>query len=151
MSAVTGIVLFALAVLIFGVALVVARKPNAPEWLTEGFAGSLITITSIALAVTGLGLVGQFATSYGREPLGAKEIVLISISVTLLIGVFAGIVRALRRSATGSFSETASVGSVPSALKEPAVTALAKDQDGPATHDPSHSGRRKRFTSKRAA
>jgi hypothetical protein len=145
MSAVTGIVLFALAVFIFGVALVVARKPNAPAWSTEGLAGSLITITSIALTVMGLGLVGQFAVSYGREPLGAKEIVLISISVMLLVGVFVGVVKALRRSTR--------IAVAPPTLVESAVAALVKEEGPsiPVKHDPSRTGGRKRFSSKRAA
>jgi hypothetical protein len=152
MSAVTGIVLFAFAVFIFGVALIMARKPNPPAWLTEGSAGSLITITTIAFAVTGLGLVGQFAASYGREPLGAKEIVLISISVMLLIVILTGIVKALRRSATTGVPQGSAVGNAPSALVESPVTAL--EQGGPSMpvkHDPSRSGGRKRPAPKRAA
>lgn len=156
MSAVTGILLFAFAVFMFGVALVAARKPNAPDWLTDGFGASLITITTIALAVTGLGLIGQFAASYGREALGAKEIVLISTSMILLVGIFVGIVKALRRSANAG---TPSVADAPSALVGHTVTALVKEEEGgpsmPVEHDPSGSGGRKggrkRLASKRAA
>ena len=151
MSAVTGILLFALAVLTFGVALVAARKPNAPAWLTEGFAGSLITITTIAFAVTGVGLVGQFAVSYGREPLGVKELVLISISLILLIAVFTGLVRLVRRPAV---VETPAVDTAPSVVANAAVTVLLKDEEGPpmpVKHGPSRSGRRKGVAPKRAA
>jgi amino acid permease len=137
MSAVLGVVLFTLAVLTFGVALVVARKPDPPGWLTEGLGGSLITITTIAFAVTGLGLVVQFAVSYGREPVGAKEIVLIGISLMLLTVVFTGIAKALRRSGTTGSPQTSAVGNVPSAV-------VVKD-------DPSRSDSRKRLASKRAA
>ena len=144
MSAVIGIVLCVLAVLIFGAALVVARKPGAPGWLTEGFGGSLITITAIAFAVTGLGLVGQFAASYGREPLGAKEIVLISISVILLVVVFVGVVKALRRSTTMAIAS-----SIP--VKPDTTTVNEERPFVPLEHDPSRSGGRKRFNSKRAA
>lgn len=159
MSAVIGIFLFALAALVFGTALIVSRKPNAPVWLTEGFAGALITITTIACAVMGLGLVGQFAVSYGREPLGAIEIILISISLVVLIVVFTGIVKALRRSATRpamtAVAEVSAIGEASSApLTASAVTALGIEGESPpvpVTRDPSHSGRRKRLTSKRAA
>lgn len=155
MSAVIGIVLCVLAVLIFGVALIVARKPSAPGWLTEGFGGSLITITAIAFAATGLGLVGQFAVSYGREPLGAKEIVLISISVILLIGVLVSVVKVLRRSATMTVAEPSTGANAPIPLAGSVVTASAREEEGssmmPVKHDPSRSGRGKRFTPKRAA
>lgn len=142
MSAVIGIALFVLAVLIFGVALIVARKPNAPSWLIEGFGGSLITITSIAFAVTGFGLAGQFVASYGREPLGAREIVLISISVMVLVVVLVGVFKALRRSTTVVVAPSTPVAS--------AVTASTKEGDGSSTPvEPS--GGRKRIGSKRAA
>jgi hypothetical protein len=154
MSAVTGILLFTLAVFLFGVALVVARKSNPPRWLTEGSAGTLITITTIAFAVTGLGLVAQFAVSYGREPLGATEIILISISLIFLILVFTGIVKALGRSDTTAVTATSGTKDVAPALAEAAATASTKDEEGlstPFKHDPSHSGQRKRVASKRAA
>ena len=145
MSAVIGIILCVLAVLIFGVALVVARKPNAPGWLIEGFGGSLVTITSIAFLVTGLGLVGQFVASYGREPLDTKETVFISISVILLIGVFVSVVKALRRSTP--------MPDAPSTPMEPAFAATVKEEEltTPPRHDPSRPESRKRFGSKRAA
>lgn len=144
MSTVIGVILCVLAVLIFGVALVVARKPNAPGWLIEGFGGSLVTITSIAFFVTGLGLVGQFVASYGREPLGRKEIVLVSISVILLIGVFVGVVKALRRSTAMANAPSTPMESAFTATKEGSPTA-------PLRHDPSRPESRKRFGSKRAA
>lgn len=153
MSAVTGILLFAFAVFIFGVALVAARKPNAPNWLTEGFAGSLITITATALAVTGLGLIGQFAASYGREALGTKEVVLISINVILLIGIFVGIVKALRRSATIAVAEPSSVGNAPSVAADSSVAVSVKEEEPSMAikHGPSRSSRRRRFGTKHAA
>lgn len=95
MSAVVGLLLFTTAVLVLGLALIFARRPKTPLWLTEGFAASLITITTIALAVMGLGLVVQFALSYGREPLSSGEVVLISTSLIVLTVVFAVIGRAL--------------------------------------------------------
>lgn len=149
MSAVTGIVLFAFAVFVFGVALVAARKPNAPGWLTDGFAGSLIAITTIALAATGLGLVGQFAASYGREALGPKEIVMITTSVMLLVSVLAGIVKALRRSATLAVADKSSIAGTASPLAESAVTTIRKEEGPPmpVEHGPSSSSP----TSKRAA
>ncbi len=98
MSAVIGFVLFTIAVLVLVAALIFARRPNAPAWLTDGVAATLITITTIALAATGLGLVGQFALSYGREPLSPREvIVLIGTSVILLTIVFAVMGRAFSR------------------------------------------------------
>lgn len=95
MSAVIGLWLFTMAVSIFGLTLILARRPKAPEWLIEGFAASLITITTVALAATGLGLVGQFALSYGREPLRSGEVMLIGMSLIVLTIVFAVIGRAL--------------------------------------------------------
>jgi hypothetical protein len=117
--------------------------------LTDGFAGSVITITTIALAVTGLGLVGQFASSYGREALGPKEIVMISTSVMLLVGVFAGIVKALRRSATLAVAERSSIADTAAPLVESDVTTIRKEEGPPipVEHGPSSSGP----TSKRAA
>lgn len=97
MSAVIGLFLFTMAVLVFGVALIFARRPNAAVWLTEGFAATLITITTVALAAMGLGLVGQFAVSYGREPLSPNEVILIGTSLIVLTIVFAVIGRVLRQ------------------------------------------------------
>lgn len=97
MSAVIGLLLFTVAVLVFGVVLIFARRPNAAVWLTEGFAATLITITTVAFAAMGLGLVGQFALSYGREPLSPNEVILIGTSLIVLTVVFAVIGRALSR------------------------------------------------------
>lgn len=97
MSAVIGLLLFTMAVLVFGMALILARRPDAAIWLTEGFVATLITITTIALAAMGLGLVGQFAVSYGREPLSFNEGILIGTSLIVLTVVFAVIGRVLRQ------------------------------------------------------
>lgn len=96
MSAVFGLLLVNVAVLVFGGALIVTRRPNAPRWLTESAAASAITIITIALFVMGIGLTIQFAVSYGREPLGFTETSLIGGLLIVLAVVLAVIGRRLR-------------------------------------------------------
>ncbi len=96
MSAVYGLLLVNIAVLVFGGSLIATRRPNAPRWLTESAAASAITIITIALFVLGIGLTIQFTVSYGREPLGFIETSLIGGLLIALAVVLAAIGRRLR-------------------------------------------------------
>lgn len=96
MSAVFGLLLVTLAVLLFGGVLAASRRRTAPGWLRESAAASAIVITTIGLFVIGLGLTVQFAVSYGREPLGWIESSLIGAMLVVMAIAFAAIGRLVR-------------------------------------------------------
>ena len=101
MSAVLGLLLITLAVLLYGGGLVASRRRVLPGWLGES-AASAIVITTIGLFVMGIGLTVQFAVSYGREPLGWVESRLIGGMLILMAVAFAAIGRLLRRQVPGT-------------------------------------------------
>lgn len=96
MSAVFGLLLVTLAVLLFGGALAASRRRTSLGGLRESSAASAIVITTIGLFVLGIGLMVQFAVSYGREPLGWIESSLIGAMLVIMAITFAAIGRLVR-------------------------------------------------------
>lgn len=81
-----GVLLMSLAVLLFAAGLVASQGPRAPLWLTEGWGGTALILTSLALLVWGVLALGQFALSSTDYRFTLEEAVW--IAADLIISLF---------------------------------------------------------------
>jgi hypothetical protein len=106
MLAVYGVLVTAVAVLLFAVALVQFRRPNPPRWVKVPFVEQLVVLIFTTAFAAGIGLLAQFAFTFGKQAFGVTESVL--ILAILVVSVLAwGVIRPGKRLRAYAEAETA--------------------------------------------